>query len=101
MHTRRRLPHEYPQGKWLFVTSHLHGSLPHAAYPPPDKRSAGKAFVWMDRYLDTTRKGPLYLKQERIAKIVLSSLKKGVELGHYEVASYVIMANHVHVLLLP
>jgi REP element-mobilizing transposase RayT len=55
----------------------------------------------MDRYLDTTRKGPLYLKQERIAKIVLSSLKKGVELGHYELGSYVIMANHVHVLLLP
>ena len=25
---RRHLPHRYPEGKWLFVTWHLHGSLP-------------------------------------------------------------------------
>ena len=24
----RRLPHIYVEGKWLFVTWHLHGSLP-------------------------------------------------------------------------
>src|ERR1017187_10076115 len=26
----RRLPHVYPEGAWLFVTWHLHGSLPKA-----------------------------------------------------------------------
>ena len=98
---RRRLPHQYPADRWLFITWHLHGSLPHALYPPPDKLNAGKAFVWMDRYLDTTREGPLYLAQERIAKTVIASLHRGVELGHYSLRAYVVMANHVHVLLLP
>jgi putative transposase len=97
----RRLPHQYPQGKWLFVTWHLHGSLPQARYPPPDKLSTGAAFVWMDRYLDTTRLGPLYLAQESLAGIVVASLRRGAFLGHYELGAYVVMSNHVHVLLLP
>lgn len=33
--------------------------------------------------------------------MVLDSLYKGAELGHYELGSFVVMANHVHVLLLP
>jgi len=97
---RRRLPHRYPEGKWLFVTWHLHGSLPTGLYPPPGIR-AGQAFVWMDRYMDTTRHGPMYLCRPEIASIVASSLKRGVELGHYDLRAYAIMANHVHVLLLP
>jgi len=99
--SRRRLPHVYPAGKWLFLTWHLHGSLPQARYPPPDKMRDGKAFVWMDRYLDTTSVGPMYLRQTEISQIVLVSLERGVALGHYELGSYVVMANHVHVLLLP
>jgi hypothetical protein len=75
---RRRLPHIYPEGKWLFV---LNGSLPRDRYPPPGLR-AGEAFVWMDRYSDTTRLGPLYL-------------------GHYGLRAWVGMGNHVHALLLP
>jgi REP-associated tyrosine transposase len=98
---RRRLPHHYPDGKWLFVTWHLHGSLPHARYPPPGKPSSGAAFVWMDRYLDTVRTGPMYLAQERIAHVVAASLRSGVRLGHYDLAAYTILSNHVHVLLLP
>ena len=97
----RRLPHIYVEGKWLFVTWHLHGSLPHGKYPPPGKISSGAAFVWMDRFLDLARSGPMYLAQERVVQIVLESLKKGVLLGHYELGAYAIMANHVHVLLLP
>jgi len=99
--SRRRLPHRYPDGKWLFVTWHLHGSIPHALYPPPGKPSSGPAFVWMDRYLDSGRSGPLYLAQEPIAEIVTASLGRGVQLCHYDLGPYVIMANHVHVLLLP
>jgi REP element-mobilizing transposase RayT len=98
--TRRRLPHIYPEGKWLFVTWHLHGSLPHDRYPPPGLR-AGEAFVWMDRYLDTTRLGPMYLRRKDIANIVATNLQRGVELGHYDPPAWVIMANHVHALLLP
>src|ERR1022692_1604940 len=81
--TRRRLPHIYPEGKWLFVTWHLNGSLPQGRYPPPGLR-AGEAFVWMDRYLDTTRVGPMYLRREDIARIVVNSLQRGFELSHYE-----------------
>jgi hypothetical protein len=93
---RRRLPHIYREGKWLFVTWHVHGSLPSALYPPPGKLSSGPAFVWMDRYLDAARSGPLYLAQEPIAHLVVVSLQRGVLLGHYELGAYAIMANHVH-----
>jgi putative transposase len=97
----RRLPHHYPEGKWLFLTWHLHGSLPQAMYPPTAKHSSGSAFVWMDRYLDSARTGPLYLSQAPVARVVTDSLQRGVLLGHYELGPYVIMPNHVHVLLLP
>ncbi|HLK68890.1 MAG TPA: transposase [Bryobacteraceae bacterium] len=99
--SRRRLPHQYPEGKWLFVTCHLHGSLPQAKYPPPGKLSSGAAFVWMDRYLDTTLLGPRYLAQDSIAQTVVDSLHRGVLLGHYDLAAYVVMANHLHLLVLP
>ena len=99
--TRRRLPHRYPEGKWLFVTFHLHGSLPQARYPPAGKLSAGAAFVWMDRYLDTTRTGPMHLADSRVARVVVEALLRGEALGHYELAAYVVMANHVHALILP
>jgi REP element-mobilizing transposase RayT len=55
----------------------------------------------MDRYLDTTRIGPMYLVQESVARIVVASLHRGTLLGHYELGAYVVMSNHVHVLLLP
>jgi REP element-mobilizing transposase RayT len=97
---RRRLPHQYPEGKWLFVTWHLHGSLP-SRFRPPDKLTHGKAFVWMDRYLDTTRKGPMFLKEPKIATAIVRSLHQGVACGHYELRCWVLMGNHVHALLFP
>jgi putative transposase len=99
--TSRRLPHVYPEDRWLFITWHLYGSLPRDRYPPSDKMSVGQAFVWMDRYMDTTTSGPLHLEQEPIARVVITSLFKGVGLGHYQLGAFVVMANHVHVLLLP
>ena len=67
--TRRRLPHLYLENTPLFLTWHLYGSLPHKLYPPPGKQNSGKAFVWMDRYLDSARTGPLFLRQEAIARL--------------------------------
>ena len=99
--SRRRLPHQYPRDTWLFVTWHLHGSIPQTRCPRPGKLSSGKAFVWMDRYLDTARTGPMHLRQEPIARLVQDSLYRGIELGHYELGAYAILGNHVHVLLLP
>ena len=41
--SRRRLPPVHPPAKWLFLTWHLEGSLPHALFPPPGKQSNGEA----------------------------------------------------------
>jgi putative transposase len=101
MQTRRRLPHVYLEGRWLFVTFGLHGSLPESRYPRPSKASAGAAFVWIDRQLDTARRGPMYLRQKSIAQVVIESLHRGVDLGHYELGPFVVMGNHVHILLMP
>jgi REP element-mobilizing transposase RayT len=101
MISARRLPHIYPQDRWLFLTWSLHGAVSPYHFPPPHKASAGEAFVWLDRQLDMAHTGPLFLRQDAIANIVVESLHRGAELGHYELASFVVMANHVHVLLLP
>jgi putative transposase len=101
VNSQRRLPHIYPEGCWLFVTWHLHGSLPQGHHPPPKKASAGEAFVWIDRYLDLARAGPVFLRQDAIAGMVIDSLFQGVHLGHYKLGSFAVMANHLHVLVLP
>jgi len=94
------LPHVYPLGVPLFVTWHLHGSVPHNLRPPGTLTS-GEAFVWLDRQIDNPRQGPLYLERAEIARIVVGSIRKGVELGHYELGAFVVMANHVHLLVRP
>jgi REP element-mobilizing transposase RayT len=63
--------------------------------------NSGAAFVWMDRYLDSTRTGPMYLAQEPVARVVAAALHRGELLGHYHLAAYAILSNHVHLLLLP
>ena len=98
---RRRLPHVHPTGQPLFVTWHLHGSLPVSACPPAGKSLSGQVFAWVDRGLDATRYGPVYLRQEAVARLVVNSLRRGVELGHYLLHAFVVMPNHVHVLLTP
>src|SRR5271169_200387 len=93
----RRLPHIFDEGCNLFVTWHLHGSLPRERYPPVGKMNSGAAFVWMDRYLDTTREGPQWLAQEEIAAVVEGVLRR----QECDLHAYVVMPNHVHVLLAP
>ncbi len=100
--SRRRLPHDYREGRALFLTWQLHGSLPHGLYPPPGKLNSGRAFVWMDRYLDRTRHGPRYLRNETVARMVVASIHCGAEdLGHYDLQAFVVMPNHVHMLVTP
>ena len=57
--------------------------------------------MWMDRYLDTASTGPRYLAQQPVAEVITASLQRGMQLGHCDLAAYVILPNHVHVLLLP
>ena len=85
----------------MFLTWHLHGSMPASLLPPPGPLSSGQAFVWLDRQLDNMQQGPMYLRQPDIAQIVVASIHKGVDLSHYELEAYVVMANHVHLLIQP
>jgi REP element-mobilizing transposase RayT len=55
----------------------------------------------MDRYVDMARSGPTFLRHEAVARLVVDSLFKGEELGHYRLGPFAVMVNHVHVLLLP
>ena len=101
MNPRRRFPHSYPDGRWLFVTWTLYDSVPAWRFPPPKKTTSGEAFAWVDAYLDTRRSGPMFLAQEAVAETVVESLFRGVKFGHYQLGPFVIMANHVHALFLP
>ena len=97
----RRLPHLYPDNVPLFLTCRLHGTFPALMLPPAGTLSSGQAFVWLDRRLDAGQYGPTWLARADIARIVVASIRKGAELGHYALAAWVVMPNHVHMLVTP
>jgi putative transposase len=98
----RRLPHWDAVGKPMFVTFRLHGSLPHNRTFPPARLTHGRAFVAMDRLLDAARSGPTYLAQSRFALMVAGAIHDGENRFHrYELHAYVVMPNHVHLLVTP
>ena len=70
-------------------------------YPPPGHGNSSKAFLCIDRCLDAASDGPMYLRNEQIARAVVASLRRGIDLGHYQLRAWVLMANRVHALLLP
>jgi hypothetical protein len=78
----RRLPHYLPDGKYIFVTWRLAGSLPAVRqwvrYPTP-----GHAFAAQDRALDHGCLGPVWLKDGRIAGVVTDAIKAGPGKGLY------------------
>jgi len=97
---RRRLPHRHPDGAWLFVTWRPYGSLP---APPPGVVYAtpGHAFVAKDHALDRSH-GCSWLSDARVAQRVVDALRRGESQKRlYELQAWVVMPNHVHILLLP
>jgi REP element-mobilizing transposase RayT len=72
---RRHLPHWIPDGRTLFVSWRLKGSLP------------GKC-------------GPTWLLDDRVAQLVADSILHG-DPAHYRLHAWVIMPNHVHALFDP
>ena len=99
---RRKLPHWQPEGMALFINWRLHGSLPAKIQSRQTQNGSGKAFVAFDHLLDKATSGPLWLKDSRIAQLVTNALKFGEsDLKLYRLDAFVIMANHVHVLLTP
>ena len=97
---RRRLPHFQPDGEYLFVTWRLHGSLPVA---PADVIYAtpGHAFAAQDRAL-AQRRDTLWLSDTSVARHVADTIRDGERKQRfYESQAWVIMPNHVHLLILP
>lgn len=97
----RNLPHWHPPETDLFITWRLFGSLPRQTPPPKATSSPGAAFVHYDHILDVARTGPLWLKDPRIAESILASLKNGHDRKLFNLRAYAVMANHIHVLLMP
>jgi REP element-mobilizing transposase RayT len=101
-YSEHRLPHWDVIGQPMFITFRLHESLPRRRVFLPAHVQAGGAFVAMDRLLDQAATGPKYLGIPEIAAMVVCSLKHGAaELDRYAMHSFVIMPNHVHMLVTP
>lgn len=113
---RRNLPHWLPAGKSIFITWRLYGSLPLtllkktrtarngcATKAPQDNppESPGKKFRQLDAALDSAKSGPLWLADPEIAAYAEYPIVRGAELGRYLLHAYVVMPNHVHILLEP
>jgi putative transposase len=113
---RRNLPHSHPEGKTIFITWRLYGSLPASilkkihtakngcATNTPDTDSdvsPGEKFRLLDAALDTARFGPLWLADPEIAGYAEYPIWRGADLGRFVLHAYVVMPNHVHILLDP
>jgi REP element-mobilizing transposase RayT len=97
---RRRLPHFHPDGAHLFVTWRLYGSLPVA---PLDVvyASPGHAFAAHDRALAQAHRR-LWLSDTRVARQIVEAIRTGESRKEfYELQAWVVMPNHVHMLILP
>ena len=54
----------------------------------------------MDRLLDEGRSGPFYLRQPALAQMVVEAIHHNASvLAHYALHAYVVMPNHVHLLI--
>lgn len=68
--------------------------------PESRVREYKRLFAKVDAILDSAKSGPLWLKQTKIANMIQNALLERYA-NLYALWSYVIMANHLHVLLKP
>ena len=54
----------------------------------------------MDRLLDEGRVGPTWLRMPAVENVVIAAIRKGTP-GDYVLHTWVVMPNHVHLLLTP
>lgn len=80
----------------MFVTWRLFGSLPKTG------REAYSTFAAYESKLDEAGFGPIWLSDDRVARAVADALAFGEsELKLYELMAWVIMPNHVHIVVQP
>ena len=93
---RRNLPHFQPDGAALFITFRLHGTLPLRSVRD------GRAFVEADRELGNATLGPVWLRQPQVAGCVAGTILDGDRVrALYSLIAFVVMPNHVHLLIEP
>jgi putative transposase len=91
MRYKRHLPHSLPEGAVLPVSWHLAGSLP-----------SREPEILFRNSVRLKPSGPMWLTDPRIAQIVVDALHFGAEQRNsYELFPYVVMPNHVHILIEP
>ena len=97
---QRRLPHWHPEGAAIFLTWRLYVSLPRGMLVGPG--TAGQRFVAADRVLDRATSGPMWLVDDRVAQAVVETLYRGEDVWKlYDLIAWVLMSNHVHILIQP
>jgi REP element-mobilizing transposase RayT len=85
----------------MFLTWRLWGTLP-LRVNSTGCTTAGHAFAVQDRTLDRGAVGPQWLRNPHIANLVAEAILIGQdERRFYELCAWVVMPNHVHLLLLP
>ena len=120
---RRHLPHFQPPGATLFITFRLAGSIPaevmHRLIEERERINAmldgipdsterrkradlerRRSFRKWDEVLDTAQAGPLWLRDEHIACLVMESLRYRDGTA-YDLDAFCIMPNHVHLVFTP
>lgn len=118
---RRNLPHWQPPNATIFLTWRLHGSLPKEVLArlktfemqirsqstsvdedlqDRTMRQHKQIFARYDRMLHEDAIGPQWLADDRLAALVVDSLFFHSD-KLYNLLAYVVMSNHVHVLLHP
>jgi len=120
---KRNLPHFQPPGYAFFITFRLQGTLPKdvadklkaikeerlkllAGYDSSEMRREKYSkikkehFKLYDQYLDSASAGFVWLKDERIADVVISSIHFRDD-KEYRLIAYTIMPNHVHLVIYP
>jgi REP element-mobilizing transposase RayT len=99
---RLRPPGPSAAGQPVFLTWILHESVPDERLITTAAPSTWKAFASVDRLLDEARTGPLYLRHGEIAAMVVETTRAyDSDLRHYDLHSFVVMPNHIHLLLTP
>jgi len=120
---KRNLPHYQPEGYSYFVTFRLVGSLPLSVINKLKNdrekeleeilnikgqklksekyfESQRNYFSKFDGFLDKNKKGPHWLKNEKITEIVKKAIHKRDKI-EYDLIAYTIMPNHVHIAFTP
>lgn len=123
LYRRRKLPHYQPGGATIFDTFCLAGAMPlealqmmqeaqacarqRATSQPPDAHQKERdyeehkrLFARWDCLMHETKRGPFWLRDPRVAALVVESIRY-LDGRVYDLACFCVMPNHVHIVFTP